>query len=150
MEDALDTTLRFRFPSDFNESRGVRKRILSEIERQHYVPDAIFAITLALDEALINAIKHGNKLDPTKTVKVEATITPTQTEIIIEDEGPGFDRASIPDPTTEDNLHRLHGRGLMLIEAYMDEVEYSNGGRRLRMVRRNANGTCGGSCACPA
>ena len=58
-------------------------------------------------------------------------------KIEIEDEGPGFDRSSVPDPTSEENLERLHGRGILLMEAYMDKVEYSQGGRRVRMVKKN-------------
>ncbi len=95
------------------------------------------ALNLALDEALINAIKHGNKCDPRKNVHVEASITPEEAEIIVEDEGEGFDRRCVPDPTAPENLHRLHGRGILLMEAYMNQIEYTHGGRRVRMVLRN-------------
>ena len=55
----------------------------------------------------------------------------------MEDEGAGFDRASVPDPTAEENLHRCSGRGILLIEAYMSEVKWDHNGRRLHMVREN-------------
>jgi serine/threonine-protein kinase RsbW len=134
---SLDKPLRFIIPSDFVEGRHVQKRILDEVARNHYGEDATFAIRLSLEEALINAIKHGNKLDPSKKVTVQAEVAPEQVEIIIEDEGPGFERGSVPDPTTEENLERLHGRGILLMEAYMTEVEFTRGGRRVRMVRKN-------------
>jgi serine/threonine-protein kinase RsbW len=137
MDTALDTPLRFVIHSDFAEGRQVQHAILEGIARHHFGPDATFAIRLALEEALINAIKHGNKFDPNKVVRVEASITPQVAEIIIEDEGTGFQRACIPDPTTDENVERLHGRGVMLIESYMDEVNWQSGGRRIRMVRRN-------------
>jgi serine/threonine-protein kinase RsbW len=86
---------------------------------------------------MINAIKHGNKLDPSKQVHVSYRITPTQAEIMIEDEGPGFDRHCVPDPTTDENIHKCSGRGILLMEAYMNAVEFSAGGRRVRMVKRN-------------
>jgi serine/threonine-protein kinase RsbW len=126
--------------SDFAEGRRVQHRILEEIARHHYGPDSTFAIRLALEEALINAIRHGNKFDPNKVVRVEASITPQAAEITIEDEGPGFQRSCVPDPTTDDNVERLHGRGVMLIESYMDAVHWEAGGRRVRMLRRNDDG----------
>jgi len=57
--------------------------------------------------------------------------------IVIEDEGSGFARALVPDPTLEENLEKSSGRGIHLIEAYMNEVRWSRGGRRLRMVKKN-------------
>ena len=134
---SLEKPLRFIIPSVNVEGRHVQKRILDEVARLHYNEDAAFAIRLSLEEALINAIKHGNKCDPNKKVIVEASVTPDRAEIVIEDEGPGFDRTSVPDPTSEENLERLHGRGILLMEAYMTEVEFTRGGRRVRMVRKN-------------
>ena len=107
------------------------------VEKAGFDPDSQFAIKLALEEALINAIKHGNKLDRTKHVHIEWKVTPQVAEIIIEDEGPGFNRAKVPDPTSEPNLEKLTGRGLLLIETYMNNVEYSKGGRRVRLVKIN-------------
>jgi serine/threonine-protein kinase RsbW len=64
-------------------------------------------------------------------------MTPARAEIIIEDEGPGFDRKGVPDPTSDENLEKCSGRGILLIESYMDEVKWTNRGRRLKMVKRN-------------
>lgn len=141
----MDTSLHFVISSDFAEGREVQERILEELGRHHYYPDASFAIRLALEEALINAIKHGNKFDKSKKVRIEATVTAKQAEISIEDEGAGFVRAAVPDPTCEENLHRLHGRGILLIEAYMNEVQWDRGGRRVRMVRHNTPESCCGT-----
>lgn len=133
----LSDHLRFIIPSDFHEGRAIQRRIMEEVEAHHFHEDAVFAIKLALEEALINAIKHGNKLDRHKKVRIQARVTDNEAEIIIEDEGPGFDRASVPDPTSDENLERLHGRGILLMEAYMDLIEWSNNGRRVRMIRKN-------------
>lgn len=133
----MDNALRFIIPSDFTEGREVQKRIMAEVNRFQYVPDALFAINLALEEALINAIKHGNKFDRAKSVRIQAKITADEAMIEVEDEGGGFDRASVPDPTAEENIERLHGRGILLMEAYMNEIEWLRGGRRVRMVRKN-------------
>lgn len=132
--------LRFIIFSDFQEGRAIQRRIMEEVAKHRFHEDAVFAIQLALEEALINAIKHGNKLDRNKKVRIQCRVTDQEAEIIIEDEGPGFERSSVPDPTSDENLERLHGRGILLMEAYMDEIEWSNNGRRVRMVRRNIPG----------
>ncbi len=137
----LNDHLRFIIPSNFLEGRAIQKRIMDEVAAHHFNEDAVFAIKLALEEALINAIKHGNKEDPHKKVRIQARVTDQEAEIIIEDEGPGFDRSSVPDPTTEENLERLHGRGILLMEAYMNVIEWSNNGRKVRMIRKNEPST---------
>jgi len=127
----------FTIRSDFAAGHDVQKRILDAVEAAGFNSQSTFAIKLALEEALINAIKHGNKLDPKKTVIVEARVFRDRVEIEIEDQGPGFDRSSVPDPTAEENLCKCSGRGILLIESYMDGVHWSHGGRRLKMVKEN-------------
>ena len=105
--------------------------------RHGFDSHSIFAIKLATEEALINAVKHGNRQDPRKLVHIECNVTSEKVEIMIEDEGPGFDRRDVPDPTLEENLEKCSGRGILLIETYMDDVEYSNNGRRVRMIKYN-------------
>lgn len=130
--------MRFAIPSHYAAGRDVQRRILEEVSRKGFGRDDTFAIQLSLEEALVNAIKHGNRLDPNKQVHVEATVTPRRVEIIIEDEGGGFDRTAVADPTSESNLNRACGRGILLMEAYMDKVEWSKGGRRVRLVKMNS------------
>jgi serine/threonine-protein kinase RsbW len=130
-------SLEFSIPSDFASGRDAQKKILDEVADRGFNSQSAFAIKLALEEAMINAIKHGNKLDPKKKVHIKTRITPLQAEIEIEDEGPGFDRGDVPDPTCEENIEKCSGRGILLIEAYMNNVEWSHGGRRVRMIKRN-------------
>ena len=125
-------------PSDYTDAREIQRQVREEVERAGYDLDAQFAVKLALEEAMINAIKHGNQLDPEKRVHVEWHVSPETIEIIIEDEGPGFDRSTVPDPTTGENLEKLTGRGILLIESFMHKAEWSKEGRRLRLVRHNA------------
>src|SRR2546421_1153368 len=127
----------FTIPSDFAAGREVQEQILADVEKKGFRGHSFFAIKLALEEALVNAIKHGNRLDPAKKVRVEARVTPGRAEFLIEDEGPGFDRTGVPDPTTIENLEKCSGRGILLIEAYMSRVEWDRGGRRLRMIKEN-------------
>jgi serine/threonine-protein kinase RsbW len=131
--------LKFEIRSDEAAARKVHRAILAEVKRRRFDADALFAIRLSLGEALTNAIKHGNQRAPHKLVRVEAKIADDQIEIIVEDEGCGFDRAAIPNPTLDENLIKPSGRGIHLIETYMDEVHWSHGGRCLKMIRRNGS-----------
>lgn len=137
--DRERTAIKVTIPSDFLAGREVQRRILEGVEKHQFEAQSAFAIKLALEEALINAIKHGNKLDAAKNVHVEANLGPDEAEIIIEDEGPGFERQCVPDPTAEENLDKCSGRGILLMEAYMDSVEYSKKGRRVRMIKKNGD-----------
>jgi serine/threonine-protein kinase RsbW len=123
--------------TDFVASRELQKRILDEVVANGFHDNALFAIKLSLEEAMHNAVKHGNKQKEDKNIHVEYSITPKRAEIVIEDEGTGFEPMDVPDPTDDENLIKCSGRGILLIKAYMNEVEYSRGGRRLRMMKKN-------------
>jgi serine/threonine-protein kinase RsbW len=90
---------------------------------------------LSLEEAVINAIKHGNELDDTKKVVVGFAIDDERAIISVADEGEGFDPASVPDPTLDENLIAMSGRGLSLIRAYMDEVRFNDKGNDITMIK---------------
>lgn len=136
-ETRYGTSMKFVIPSDYARGREVQTRILDEVMKYKYNSDSLFAIKLSLEEAMVNAIKHGNKLDERKRVFIEALVGPSQTEVIVEDEGPGFNRCVVPDPTAPENLEKCSGRGILLIEAYMSSAAWSNNGRRLHMIKRN-------------
>ena len=112
--------------------------ILEALEARGFSQDDIFAVHLALEEAFLNAVKHGNRMDPTKKVTIEYVVDPEKVEIRMTDEGPGFDPGRIPDPRVGKNLYRPEGRGLLLIRSYMHTVEYSERGNSLRMVRNRS------------
>ncbi|HEX8323655.1 MAG TPA: ATP-binding protein [Tepidisphaeraceae bacterium] len=131
------TSMKFNIPSEFANGREVQAQILDELGKFKYNSDSVFAIKLSLEEAVVNAIKHGNKLDASKRVYVEALVGPDQVELTIEDEGPGFSRNEVPDPTSPENIEKCSGRGILLIEAYMTSVDWSQDGRRMHMVKRN-------------
>jgi len=130
-------SLNFTIDSDFEQGRKVQTQIIELIERSGFNEGGVFAIKLALEEAMINAIKHGNRLAPGKKVHVQAKVDAERAEIIIEDQGPGFDRSSVPDPTSEENICKCSGRGILLMEAYMSSVKWTNKGRRVTMVKEN-------------
>src|SRR3954451_9723891 len=109
----VNGSMRFEFASDFDTGCAVQAEILREVERHGFNHNSLFATRLALEEALVNAIKHGNKLDPAKKVIVEARVSPERVEIEIEDQGPGFERSAVPDPTADENLCKCSGRGIL-------------------------------------
>jgi len=132
---ALPAKLIFTISSSHDAPIGVQEQILAHVQKAGFSGREFFGIKLALEEALANAIQHGNRLDPAKRVHIEARIAPKKVEFLIEDEGPGFDRGCVPDPTADENLEKCSGRGILLIESYMSRVWWDRGGRRLRMIK---------------
>ena len=113
----------------------VYRRILANLEANDFSEEDIFAVHLALEETFLNAIQHGNKMDPNKKVKIDYSVSSDKIEISMVDEGDGFDPNAVPDPRCGENLYKNEGRGLLLIRSYMDVVEFSEGGNRVRMVK---------------
>jgi serine/threonine-protein kinase RsbW len=109
--------------------------VLGTLTEEGWDPEDLFSIRLALEEAITNAIKHGNKLDASKKVVVRFGTDGTQLVIQVEDEGTGFDPTSVPDPTAEENLERESGRGLLLMRYYMDNLEYNPRGNCVTMIK---------------
>ncbi len=132
-----DSVLHFVIPSDYARMREVQAAIMDAVHAHQFDEESIFAIRLALEETIINAIKHGNKNDRAKTVTVDCTVTDTLFAVEVLDQGEGFKRKAVPDPLAEENLDKSSGRGLLLIESYMNSVKYSDAGRRVRMTRKN-------------
>jgi serine/threonine-protein kinase RsbW len=114
---------------------GIYKQIVSGLKDNGFGEDDVFAVHLALEEAFLNAIKHGNKMDPNKKVKVDFFVGSDKVEISVTDQGKGFNPETIPDPRLGENLYKTSGRGLLLIGSYMDFVEYNDMGNCLHMVR---------------
>jgi serine/threonine-protein kinase RsbW len=123
------------FPSDPSEAIRIVEEIVPQLEEHHREKPAVLHVRLALEEALINAVKHGNQLDPTKKVRVVYRVVRERFDIIITDEGPGFDPQDVPDPTALENLERPCGRGLLLMRHYMSEVVYNSRGNSVRMSK---------------
>ncbi len=120
-------------PSDLSAARQLQSEIEEFLHRVHFPETEIFAIKMAVEEALVNAIKHGNQMDPSKIVKVMYQVKADRFEVRITDEGPGFDPGDVPDPTAPENLERPCGRGLLLIRYYMTEVTFDDNGSTILM-----------------
>lgn len=123
------------FASRLENIPEVERAIVEEVNAAGFGDKQMFAIRLALAEVLANAVRHGNRLNPAKSVTVVWEVTPQRFTISVEDQGTGFNPDDVPDPTLEENLLRPCGRGVMLIRAYLTEVRYENGGRRVVLIK---------------
>jgi serine/threonine-protein kinase RsbW len=130
--------------SDLDAARAAEEEILQEVERQGYRSEEAFAIRLSLEEAITNAVKHGNKNDPSKHIRIRYRVAPDKTVICVADDGTGFDPNHVPDPTSPARLSLPNGRGIMLMRAYMDEVHYSCKGNEIRLVKKRTQALRGG------
>lgn len=118
-------------PSDTAAGQLVQDRIIRHLEELRYDDRDIFGVRLAIEEALVNAIKHGNGMDPNKTVRIACRVDQLKIRVEIEDQGTGFQLEEIPDPTADENLERPCGRGIMLMRAFMSLIEYNEVGNRV-------------------
>jgi len=115
----------------------VQREIAEALAHNTYTEFAQFAIRLCMEEAIVNAFRHGNRGAPGKVVEFRCDINHERAEFEVRDEGEGFDPSGVPDPTADENLEIPSGRGLMLMRAYMSEVEHVPPGNALRMVYKN-------------
>src|ERR1700704_3341373 len=128
--------IEFELPSDLALMSGVLQYLLERVAKIGVISPDGSNLFVALDEAFVNAVKHGNKNDPTKLIRIGAELSPKEACFTIEDEGEGFDVQTIPDPRDPANLFKSSGRGVLLIYNIMDEVEYNAQGNRVKMVKR--------------
>jgi serine/threonine-protein kinase RsbW len=113
----------------------VVRQIVPNLQANNFAEEDVFAVHLAIEEAFINAVKHGNKMEQSKAVKIDYSIESDKIEICVTDEGDGFDPEVIPDPRYGDNLYKPAGRGMLLMRSFMDVVEYNKQGNSVRMIR---------------
>ncbi len=127
----------FEVPGQMSLMNDILEYLMNRVEKLGVVKPEKSNLFVALDEAFVNAVKHGNKYDKSKMIRVSVEISPEQASFTIEDEGEGFDLEAIPDPTDPENLFKTSGRGVMFIYNIMDEVVYNQRGNKLTMVKRN-------------
>ena len=127
-------------PSDTEVARQLLEELLGQLERQGWPEEDKFGVHLSVEEALMNAIKHGNQRDPAKSVFVEYRLSESLLFVQVEDQGEGFDPNDVPDPTLDENLELPSGRGLMLMRTFMSAVEYNDKGNRVTMEKKRSVG----------
>ena len=133
--DAWNVLLQKRIPSDPLAGREVMEELLRQLDKIDWLAEELFGVHLAVEEALVNAIKHGNREDVSKLVYFVCRVSSERLRIEIEDEGPGFNPHDVPDPTDDDNLEVPSGRGIMLMKSFMTTVEYNERGNQVVMEK---------------
>jgi serine/threonine-protein kinase RsbW len=131
--------IEFEFPSAISLMHCILDYLMKRVEKVGVINPESSNLFIALDEAFVNAVKHGNKFDANKVVRVSAEVSPTEARFTVEDEGDGFDVQSIPDPRNPENLFKASGRGVLFIYNIMDEVKYNERGNRLTMIKKSDN-----------
>jgi serine/threonine-protein kinase RsbW len=124
-----------------SELRCICAKILCHSRSLKYSDDDLFAVHLALEEAIVNAVRHGNKQDPAKDVVIEYDLTPERIDLWITDQGRGFDSEHLADPRLGANVYKTGGRGVLLIRSYMDCIEYNSTGNSIHMTKFNSKFT---------
>jgi len=130
-------TLHLTMPSRVDAIEPLMVKLAPTIRKFLAEEEAI--VEVAVQEALANAVIHGNHQDARKKIHVFCRTDSDGTlDVIVRDEGPGFNPANLPDPVSEENLLSGHGRGIFLIKALMDEVHFEDGGKQVHMRKAKA------------
>jgi serine/threonine-protein kinase RsbW len=119
----------------FEEAEAALAAVAEAMGAAGYPPQDVFAVRLCLDEAVANAIEHGNGGDPRKRVRVHFYVTTERVLAEVEDDGPGFDPAEVPDPLAPGHEDRLSGRGLFLMRRYATWCRHSARGNRVTLCK---------------
>lgn len=125
-------------PSDLCAARQIEEDILRQIEALGYTRECAFAVRLALEEAMVNAHKHGNRGDASKKIVISYALSPERLIVRVRDEGEGFDPSRLPDCTSPDRIALPNGRGIMLMNAYLDRVEFNSRGNEVQLVKERS------------
>ncbi len=130
------TKKEFQVISDLSEIQKASSRVLSLVKPLDLNESCLFDIRLCLEEALINAIKYGNRLKKDLKVRLAVEFNKDEVRITVEDQGKGFDPQQLKNCTAETNLSKNHGRGVYLIHHLMDDVRYNSKGNSILMVKK--------------
>ena len=117
-------------PSEVSSGYPIVHELLSQLESADWSRHDMFAVHLAVEEALVNAIKHGNGEDRSKQVHVVCKLARDLVRVEITDEGDGFDPRDVPDPTADENLENPSGRGIMLMRSFVN-IRYNESGNQV-------------------
>ena len=134
LTEDVQFTQRIEFPAKA-ENIALAEKLIDEACQKYGVHESHYGnILIALTEAVNNAIHHGNRLDPAKSVTLGYQVKDDRIVFIVTDEGAGFDHDHLPDPTDPQNIEKPHGRGVFLMRALADSVEFSDNGATVAMA----------------
>lgn len=122
-------SIKIQIPSLFENIRIIESFIDNAKEKYKLTDDIYGNIMIAVTESVNNAIRHGNKNNKSKNVKLSLALTDGIIKFIVEDEGTGFDFNNLPDPTAPENIDKPSGRGIFLMRHLSDEVHFKDQGR---------------------
>ena len=114
-------------------------QLLDQLAQLNWSNKDAFGIHMAMEEAILNSIRHGNKCEPSKFVHVVIELDDVQFNGTVTDEGAGFDPEKVPDPTDDSNLDKCTGRGVMLIKHFVDEVVYNACGNSVSLSKKKSS-----------
>ena len=134
-ETAWTWSIEKRIPSTPTDGKQIVDDLLAKLSELGWEEHDVFGIHLAVEEALVNAIKHGNQDNPEKFVDVILRLSSENFFVQVTDQGQGFNPSDVPDPTDEDNIDLPSGRGLMLMRSFMSLVEYNSAGNSVTMAK---------------
>lgn len=124
--------------SDLDAGHASIDELMSAVEAAGWQGRDVFHIQMAIEEAVVNAIEHGNKKDPAKQVHLEFRVDADIVEMKVTDQGAGFDHRNVADPTDDERVDQPRGRGVMLIRELMSEAEYNDCGNSVWMRKRHS------------
>ena len=128
LTEELEFTQRIDFPAKA-ENIALAEKLIDEACAEHGVHESRYGnILIAITEAVNNAINHGNRLDPAKSVTMGYQVKDGRLIFMVQDQGPGFNYEDLPDPTDPENIEKPHGRGVFLMRALADEVDFADNG----------------------
>lgn len=129
----------FIFQSEKSEADKVASNLEARLQELGWAEEEAQNFSLAVSEAVANAIVHGNKNDPNKKVSVEMKLSDSGAEVTVIDEGKGFDASKVLNPTKGDGLMLDHGRGLFLITEYAEPEYFDGQGKVILRSKRKDN-----------
>lgn len=135
---ALGWSLLEKIASSLDVGHATIERLIAALEANMWEGRDLFHIQLAVEEAIVNAITHGNKQAVNKVVEVEFRVDPQTAFLRIKDQGAGFNPAAVPDPRDDDHLECTNGRGVLLIRELMSEVLYNDRGNEVTMIKHRS------------
>lgn len=120
------------------EGQALLQRVVELMILAGFPERDIFSVRLAVEEAVVNAIRHGHRGDASKLVSIRYAVDANQVFAEIEDEGPGFDPDRLPNPLSPENLERPSGRGVFLMRHYMTSVQFNDRGNCVTLCKRKS------------
>ena len=133
----MATEMKLDMPSEIGSIAPTVDKIVAKIRGSLSLKGREQDVEVALFEALANAVIHGNREQAGKIVNISCLCEPEKcVSIVVRDQGTGFDPAAVPDPTSPESLGAEHGRGILMMKTFMDEVHFEKGGTEVHMIKK--------------